>query len=73
MSEARLLWLVASYPHTTALARRAGDGSLFPSLRRLEARGYIRRQRDHYRLTRNGRNELAMTLALMRLVRSQCG
>ena len=67
MSETRLLWLVARYPHATALARRAGDGSLFPLLRRLEARGYVRRQRDQYRLTRNGRNELAMTFALMRL------
>ena len=67
MSEARLLWLVARYPHATALARRAGDGTLFPVLRRLEARGYVRRQRDRYRLTRTGRDELAMTLAVKRL------
>jgi Mn-dependent DtxR family transcriptional regulator len=68
MSEARLLWLVARYPNATALARRVHDHSAFDVLRRLEARGYVRRQRDQYRLTRNGRNELAMTLAVLRLV-----
>jgi len=68
MSEARLLWLVARYPNATALARRVRDRSAFDALRRLEARGYVRRQRDQYRLTRHGRNELAMTLAVLRLV-----
>ena len=69
MSEARLLSLVARYPQRAALARRVRDGSVFEMLRRLEARGYVWRQRDHYRLTRAGRNELVMTLALLRLVR----
>jgi Mn-dependent DtxR family transcriptional regulator len=69
MSEARLLSLVARYPQRAALARRVRDGSVFEMLRRLEARGYVWRQHDHYRLTRAGRNELAMTLALLRLVR----
>ena len=68
MSEARLLWLVARYPNATAPARRVRGGSAFDGLRRLEALGYVRRQRDQYRLTRNGRNELAMTLAVLRLV-----
>jgi DNA-binding PadR family transcriptional regulator len=68
MSEARVLSLVAQYPHRTALARRARDGSLFPALRHLEARGFVWRQRDRYRLTRRGREELAMTSALVRLV-----
>jgi DNA-binding PadR family transcriptional regulator len=71
MSEARLLWLVARYPHRAALARRVRDGSVFDGLRRLEARGCLRRQRDQYRLTRAGRDELALTLALLRLVAAQ--
>jgi DNA-binding PadR family transcriptional regulator len=69
MSEVRLLWLVARYPHRAALARRVRDGSMFDVLRRLEARGWVRRQRDQYRLTRAGRDELAMAAALLRLVR----
>jgi DNA-binding PadR family transcriptional regulator len=68
MSEARLLALVARYPDPTALARRARSGSIFPALHRLEARGLVRRQRGAYRLTRSGRDELALTRALARLV-----
>jgi DNA-binding MarR family transcriptional regulator len=67
MSEARLLSLVTMYPHPTALARRLRDGSAFAGLRRLEARGYIRRRRGLYCLTIRGRDELAMTIALLRL------
>jgi DNA-binding PadR family transcriptional regulator len=68
MSEARLLSLVLRYPHPTALARHVRDGSLFAALRRMEARGLVRRHRAQYRLTRRGRDELAMTRALARLV-----
>ena len=67
MSEARLLSLVMSYPHPTALARQVCDGSVFAALRRLEAHGYVGRRRGQYRLTRHGREELAMTLALTAL------
>ncbi len=66
MSEARLLSLVERYPHPTALARRVRDGSLFVGLRRLEARGFLTRRRGQYRLTRTGRNELALLHALAR-------
>jgi len=68
MSEARLLSLVLSYPHPTALARHVREGSVFGALRRLEARGLVARQPDRYRLTSCGRDELAMTRALARLV-----
>ncbi len=68
MSDARLLLLVARYPHPVALARRVRDGSLFPALRRLEERGMLSRRKGQYRLTRRGREELAMTRALFRLV-----
>jgi DNA-binding PadR family transcriptional regulator len=72
MSEERLLSLVMSYPHPTALARRVRDGSIFAALRRLEARGLVTRDRGLYRLTGRGRAELAMTRALLRLmVRTQ--
>jgi DNA-binding PadR family transcriptional regulator len=67
MSEARLLPLVASYPHPNALARRAHDGALFAHLHRLEARGYVTRRREGYRITRRGRRELAMVMAIARL------
>ncbi|HWJ30957.1 MAG TPA: hypothetical protein VNR59_01340 [Gaiellaceae bacterium] len=67
MSEARLLFLVERYPHPTALARRARDRSLFVGLRRLEARGLLTRRRGQYRLTRRGRNELALLRAVARL------
>ena len=68
MSEARLLWLVKRYPNRTALARRMRDGSAFVLLRRLESRGFVTRRNDLYRLTRRGRNELELTLALARLL-----
>lgn len=67
MSEARLLWLVFRYPNPTALARKVHDGAMFPGLRTLETRGLITRRRDRYRLTRQGRDALAMTHALSRL------
>ena len=66
MSEARLLSLVERYPHPAALARRVRDASLFVGLRRLEARGFLTRRRGQYRLTRTGRNELALLRALAR-------
>ena len=68
MSERRVLALVERYPHPTALARRARRGSLFPILRHLEANGLLRRRQGTYQLTRQGRNELATTDALIRLV-----
>ena len=68
MSEARLLSLVLRYPHRTALARHARDGAVFAALDRLEARGLVGRGRAQYRLTRHGREELALTRALARLV-----
>jgi DNA-binding PadR family transcriptional regulator len=68
MTEARLLSLVARYPHRAALARHVRQGSLFTALARLEARGLVTRRREHYRLTRRGVAELAMTRALARLV-----
>ena len=67
MSEAWVLSLVERYPHPTALARHAPDGRVFATLCGLEARGFLRRGRDRYRLTRRGREELAMTRALVRL------
>jgi DNA-binding PadR family transcriptional regulator len=63
-----VLLLVSLYPHRVALAKRAHGGSVFTVISRLEARGYVRRQQDRYRLTRQGRDELALTLALLRLV-----
>jgi DNA-binding PadR family transcriptional regulator len=68
MSEAGLLSLVRRYPDTTALARRVRDGSLFATLRQLEARGLVMRLQGGYRLTRQGRDELAMARALARLI-----
>ncbi|HWJ33209.1 MAG TPA: hypothetical protein VNR59_12810 [Gaiellaceae bacterium] len=67
MSEAWVLTLVSRYPHRVALARRAQNGSLFAVLSRLEARGFLRRRQDRYRLTRRGREELALTFALAQL------
>jgi DNA-binding PadR family transcriptional regulator len=67
MSEARLLSLVARYPHPTALARRVRDGSMFTTLRRLERRGFLHRENGRYRLTQRGREELDMTRAMVRL------
>jgi DNA-binding PadR family transcriptional regulator len=68
MSEALLLSMVERYPNPTALARRVRDGSLFVGLHRLEARGFHTRRRGLYRLTRRGRDELALRHALARLV-----
>jgi len=68
MSEARLLTLIAKYPHPTALARRSRDRRLFPALRSLEYRGLVSRYRGLYRLTREGRSEMEMSLAVARLV-----
>jgi predicted transcriptional regulator len=68
MSEARLLSLVRTYPHPTALARHVEDRSIFAALRRLEDSGLVRRQRSQYRLTRLGERELVMTSALVRLL-----
>jgi DNA-binding PadR family transcriptional regulator len=68
MAEGRLLSLVLRYPHPTALARHARDGSVFPALRRLEACGLVFRKRGQYRLTRRGRDELAAVRALALLL-----
>jgi DNA-binding MarR family transcriptional regulator len=68
MSEARLLALLSRYPHPTALARHVHDGAVLSAVRSLERRGFVRRHRGVYRLTRRGRNELAMTRALARLI-----
>ena len=67
MSEARVLFLVAQYSHPVALARHARDSSVFPALRRLEARGFLWREQGQYRLTRRGRVELVIARALIRL------
>jgi DNA-binding PadR family transcriptional regulator len=67
MSEAWVLSLASRYPHRAALARRARDGAVFFVLQRLEARGLVRRGRDRYQLTKLGRDELAVTVALTRL------
>ena len=68
MSEAWLLSLVFRYPHPKALARKVQNGAVIAGLRSLERRGLVKRYRHHYRLTRRGRNELAMALAISRLV-----
>jgi len=68
MSEARLLSLVARYPHRTALARHLRDGSILAAVSRLEARGLVTRRQEVYRLTRHGKVEFAMTRALARLI-----
>ena len=68
MSEVWLLSLVERFPDRTALARRARDGSVFAALRGLEARGLLRRKQDQYRLTRRGRDELALARSLIRLL-----
>lgn len=68
MSEARLLWLVRRYPHPTALARHVRDARVFPAFRRLEARGLVTLRRGQYRLTKRGRDELAVTHALALLL-----
>jgi hypothetical protein len=68
MSEAWLLSMVFRYPYPKALARRAQDGAVIAGLRSLEHRGLVKRCTDHYRLTHRGRNELAMALAISRLL-----
>jgi Mn-dependent DtxR family transcriptional regulator len=68
MSEARVLSLVLRYPHPTALARRVRDARVFAVLRRLEACGLVTLRRGEYSLTRRGRDELAMTHSLARLL-----
>jgi hypothetical protein len=68
MSEAWLLSMVFRYPHPKALARKAQNGAVIAGLRSLERRGFVRRYRDQYRLTRSGRDELAMACAITRLV-----
>jgi hypothetical protein len=73
MSEARLLCMLTRYPHRTALARRACDGSIFPMLRRLEARGLVTRRDDVYRITRRGRHELDMNHAVAAVIARSAG
>ena len=68
MSGVRLLFLVSRYPHPTALARQGRGMPLFPGLRSLEACGLVTRRGGLYRLTRRGGDELAMAVALARLV-----
>jgi DNA-binding PadR family transcriptional regulator len=60
--------LVLRFPHPTALARQVRDGSILAALHRLEAVGFVRRQHGLYRVTKYGRDELEMTVALTRLV-----
>jgi DNA-binding MarR family transcriptional regulator len=68
MSETRLLALVMRYPHPRALARYVGDPSVLAAVRRLEQRGFVRRQSGHFRLTYRGRSELALAHAVAWLV-----
>jgi hypothetical protein len=68
MSEVWLLSLVSMHPHQRALARKAQKAGVFPGLRSLERRGLVTCYRDQYRLTRRGRDELAMAYAISRLV-----
>jgi DNA-binding PadR family transcriptional regulator len=63
-----MLSMVFRYPHPRALARKAHNGAVITGLRSLERRGFVRRYRDHYRLTHRGRDELAMACAITRLV-----
>ena len=67
MSEARALVLVTRFPQRVALLRRAGV-AIFPVLGRLEAKGYVRADRDGWRLTRRGASELSLGRALARTV-----
>jgi hypothetical protein len=73
MSEARLLSLVSRYPHPTALLRHARGVSVFTGLGRLEHKGLVWRRGGQYRLTRSGRNELALTRRLDRLAARALG
>jgi hypothetical protein len=67
MSEARLLVLVARYPHRVALARRAGSAT-FPLLRRLEHEGLVAVRGAELRITGRGKSELALRGALARTI-----
>jgi hypothetical protein len=67
MSETLVLVLVARYPDPRALARRAGE-KLFPLLERLEHEGFVTTRRGLYLVTRRGRKELALRLALARTI-----
>lgn len=67
MSELEVLFLVARCPNPVALARRVRHGSVYLALRCLEDGGFLWRQRGEYRLTRRGRDELALTVALIGL------
>jgi len=62
-----MLSMVFRYPHPKALARKAQNGAVIAGVRSLERRGFVTRYRDHYRLTRRGRDELAMACAIARL------
>ena len=73
MSDIRLLMLVARYPHRRSLARRVGKGSLFPHLRDLEQRGFVRRREDYYLLTRRGRHELSVATAVALMLMRRLG
>jgi predicted transcriptional regulator len=68
MSDGRLLALVARYPNPTALARRVRSSGVFSQLRRLEAHGLVTRRGDLYRLTKHGRDEIAMRELIARLL-----
>jgi len=68
MTEARLLSLVASNPHPTALARSVRDGSVLAAVRYLELGGLVTRRRGLYRLTAHGRNELRWSRSLTDLL-----
>ena len=67
MSELEVLFLVARCPNPVPLARRVRHSSVFLALRCLEERGFLWRQRGEFRLTRRGRHELAITVALIGL------
>jgi predicted transcriptional regulator len=67
MSEAWLLSMVFRYPRPKALARKAQNGAVIAGMRSLVRRGFVTRSRDNYRLTRRGRDELAMACAIARL------
>jgi DNA-binding PadR family transcriptional regulator len=64
MPELAVLALVSRYSHPAALARRARSAVFFPTLRRLERQGLVTGHRDVYRLTRLGKHELELQLAL---------
>ena len=67
MSEVRALVLLSKFPQRAALVRR-GAAAIFPVLRRLEAKGYVRPDREGWRLTHRGASELELGRALARAV-----